>query len=568
MTYKFADIHCHPIHQIYNRFNPKHPLMKKSMGHPWNIARSNPESIDRGVRGSDYSASDFARLIKGNVKIVWASLYPLEQAFFDKLNDKTIIQLNENEDALTNIADLDTDEVIKKYTYNPKWGFNSYTRYITSQVPPRRISAVRGKNYNYFKDFIKVYQFILSKSGIKSTSTNKIWFDKNRNGATTVGEKEHVTGTYTIVSKIKKQSGSKSYLPVSNFQSDEIGPKETLVFLTMEGANIFSMKNMREALPLSAVLNNVSYLKSLDPPIWMITFCHHFYNALASHARSLPRKIKALNQNKYLNSIDKDNPNIGINSKGIQVIYRLLGIRENNEILIKDELEGHRILVDVKHMSAAARKNFYYDIIEKYNQHNPDDTIPVIASHIGYSGWDKLEEQINNYPHEISNQIENGFMQWNINLCGEDIRFICTTKGLIGICFDQRVLGLEFSKFWDGTNSRFKKQSRKESIEIISRQIQAMVDSTKSKGYHVFKPGNPHSVWNCLSIGSDFDGMIDPVDAYPTSWDFQEFAIDLKDKMLSWNNLSEYGISNSNIDTVIEQICIDNVVKFTERNFK
>ena len=109
--------------------------------------------------------------------------------------------------------------------------------------------------------------------------------------------------------------------------------------------------------------------------------------------------------------------------------------------ILLDENNGRRILIDVKHMSAIGRKQFYELRKIKYN-----NQIPVIISHGVCNGLPALGATVSNYP-ELGNcfisPIENvrggdgEFKDYNlINFFDDEILEMVKSEGIIGIQLD------------------------------------------------------------------------------------------------------------------------------------
>jgi len=109
---------------------------------------------------------------------------------------------------------------------------------------------------------------------------------------------------------------------------------------------------------------------------------------------------------------------------------------------------------------------------------------------------------------ERDDSFDEGFYQWNINLCDKDIKVIVESEGLIGISFDQRILG----------QKRSRRISKRRAIDLMVRNIVAMVVSAREN-----VTVQPERIWKCLTIGTDFDGLIDPVDHFQTAAQFGLF---------------------------------------------
>src|SRR6185503_19973684 len=80
-----ADLHCHPATWSFQKLrNSKDDVNpRNSNWHIWNISRTKKDErkIKKGKRAS-YAQSDFKLLSKGDVRLVFASLYPIEKGFF------------------------------------------------------------------------------------------------------------------------------------------------------------------------------------------------------------------------------------------------------------------------------------------------------------------------------------------------------------------------------------------------------------------------------------------------------------------------------------------------------
>ena len=217
-----------------------------------------------------------------------------------------------------------------------------------------------------------------------------------------------------------------------------------------------------------------------------------------------------------------------------------------------------RILIDMKHMSLVSRQQFY-----EYRKEKGYENIPILATHTGFTG-------ISYHADALSNQIldqratSNGsyvevkykerprgigkpsflgvgggkgatyFNPWSINLYNEEINIIFDSGGMIGIILDQRVLGTQkvkgeyFSKeeleylledkiqieegeFEEDEPVVFESFDDKEEEDELSifnkrRHLRHICNSI----LHAVRIGGARA-WKQLCIGSDMDGLIDPV---------------------------------------------------------
>ncbi|MBC7919536.1 MAG: membrane dipeptidase [Ferruginibacter sp.] len=138
----------------------------------------------------------------------------------------------------------------------------------------------------------------------------------------------------------------------------------------------------------------------------------------------------------------------------------------------------------------------------------------------------------------------------SIHLYDDEIRRIHRTKGLIGLIFYEPILA--------GKKGLFRSQEKW--IELFVEPIQRTVRAVYDTGV-----ANQHAVWDCLCIGSDFDGQLNPTDKFATSDQFPALKKFLKgalheDRFHPYRNASE-------ADALADQICFGNVVAFPKRSF-
>ncbi len=266
------------------------------------------------------------------------------------------------------------------------------------------------------------------------------------------------------------------------------------------------------------------------------------------------------------------------------------GIRQPWCQKLIDEIYGHQIIVDVKHMSLVAREQFY-----KY--HNENWSLqPIICSHCAVTGfsWDKILEVIANRPVKLEkielwnntvkiiykyffDPIRNvPYYPLSINLYDEDIMQIIQSNGLICLEMDARMLGEkvrhpskefvtrhEFN-YWtehhpatnefadlhfiqkvdqdymvtiDDADEELENNKILfgEKPEYIKRQEEERVNSGCYEKLFVNQLLHIHEVvsssgmkdinaWNYISIGSDFDGLIESLPICVDATQMDEFA--------------------------------------------
>jgi hypothetical protein len=213
-------------------------------------------------------------------------------------------------------------------------------------------------------------------------------------------------------------------------------------------------------------------------------------------------------------------------------------------------------------MNAKSRREYYDHIVNPC--FDAGDIIPVIASHCGYSGRKTLDEHIKKLSEEKDEYFdETGlFNAWNINMCDEDIKMIFKTNGLFGLSFDQRILGVP--------------KAQKESNDL-QNNILALWKNIKAVVEVIYKDDTIPSVdkkniWNCITIGTDFEGLIDPINQYNCVLDFETFREDLvrvidKERANKTSAAVQDFKSTSDVEMVVDRFCFGNAEEFVVRNY-
>ncbi|MCD4736096.1 MAG: dipeptidase [Bacteroidales bacterium] len=546
---KFADLHCHPHFRSFNWLRHTKFERKNEKFHPWHIVVSKVKAIEKGKRANAYSQSDLIKLQNGNVKLVFISLYPMEKGFVSGRQSLTpemvpkllsssinkwwlnlIIQLNKKK--LANIIKAVGDDKGKKLAVR------DVLQRIFQKLPTRRIQHIQGPDYNYFEELKLEKDFLLRKNNIPTKSIlffpfiKKIFLNKRK---LIRKNKEFLDaeGTYEICT-----SGEDIQRVI-----DE--GKIAFVF-TIEGANVFNTWEDTDKIK-----ERIRQVKDWeDTPLFFINFSHHFNNYLCGHAHSIPDYGQLI-----LDQID--GMNFGFSPKGKEILRYFLSLDDNNNY--NKEL-GRRILIDVKHMSAAGRQFFYEDIITKCREKG--DNIPIICGHGAFSGVKTLNELIS-YAHKENDEdavstINKPFNTWNINLADEDIIEIFNSGGIIGINFDQRILAVP---------KKVKKRTYPDNYDIgfFWDNLKGMMDAILDYNGSLLYPKD--KIVDLFGLGSDFDGYIDPLDKYPTSYHFQRLRTDLIKEIIHDPQKARY-LFGLPVEDFVDRICFENAFDFAVKHFK
>lgn len=447
----FADIHCYPGKVAYDSSVMALDGFDKLPMDPWQIPQSNLEGQSRGRQAIDYSQCDLVKSTQARVKLMFASLSPIEKGFLNGSTggqiDKKIIaeyfrrihyegEAPASEWLIRHLKTQPGMENVKKQEL-------AFLQNRFIRLPLERIMYLQDGNYDYYEELKREYKFYLSKAGEKAITPHKLQLVPR-------GPKRKWEGVYQLA-----QNGGEVLYRLRPDNDDVV------IVLTLEGIHSLGVGNPEDELLRPGVLPkdvSIGKLKSrirqlkgeecLEDPLlkkWQhcpfyISFASHFNNTLCGHAHSLPYNSRFIYDQRR--NMDK-----GVLKNATYGIWReLLGLDDH-----LNRTDSRRILIDIKHMSAASRQDYYKNIIRPFNRkpENALSKIPLIASQVGYSGIDELETLVKNAQEgkENENYQANGFKAWNINLCDEDVIEIHNSGGLIGISLDQKLLGF-YQKPW------------------------------------------------------------------------------------------------------------------------
>jgi len=262
-------------------------------------------------------------------------------------------------------------------------------------------------------------------------------------------------------------------------------------FFSIEGCHVVNNGGLEnEITDEAAVRANIQAVRAWDHPPLYVSMAHHIYNGLCGHARSLPSLLHILIRQRH-------GMGTGFTDMGRAVLHALL-----------NQDNGRRIYIDIKHMSVQSRRE-YYDILDSDYE---DERIPVLASHGAVNGL----SMDGNGPigpwngDDYQSEVELNFNGEDINFFNEEIIMIERTGGFLGIQLDERRL----SSTGQG-RLRIEYRPRGEQLDhqagLIWKQIRyiaEVLDDAERFG------------WGTATIGSDYDGAVDPPNGYWTSGDF------------------------------------------------
>lgn len=379
---------------------------------------------------------------------------------------------------------------------------------LAASLSQKRIDFVRNHS-NYFDDLISEYDF----------------YKQLNNQVSRVGD---VIYTYRVVSSNDEIE--------ANMAVETDTKKIINIILTIEGGHAFNtgLEMNRPTANEAEVMANVTKVKSWEHRPLFITFAHHFYNELCGHAPSI--SIGAL----------KDNQSWGLNTD-----FTDLGKDVLNKLL--DNTNHDRILIDIKHMSKHSRKSFYHLLDTEYS----GEEVPIVASHGAANGkrslaqWDQTD-----YP-----EMAKWFNDIDINFYDDELVRIGRSNGLFGIQLDERRIGskpaIKKSKIFF-PNKR--KQLRKKSL-LVWRQVEHTAEVLNAAGLFC---------WGIQSIGSDFDGIVNPIKGIWTSENIKDLAEEMLNHARAYMDANRDRLADFNrisAEAIIERVLQGNAMEFIGRNY-
>jgi microsomal dipeptidase-like Zn-dependent dipeptidase len=471
----FADFHCHPTMKPFGRsFKAKKAICPDPADQSSIFHDDPPTLLDKLLNISStltkFSQSNISALKKGNVKVIGASLYPIEKGFFNSKMGTGCLP-----DALSN--------------------------FVTG-VGLERIEFIQQNN-DYFADLQSEYHFLEQLNGLPVTI-------------------EQTKVQYKLVQNVNQIN--------DNIKNQDI--ITISVIITIEGSHVFDSHANRRAEE-TEILFNVEKLKRWEYRPLFISMGHHFYNQMCGHSQSLSGPFnKLLDQSHGINT--------GFSSLGRMVMDALLDNTNNN-----------RIHIDVKHMSAKSREQYY-----SYLKDKPD--VPIIVSHGAVNGLASIEDR-----HITAVNENNIFNQSELNFFDDEILLVSNSGGIFCIQLDERRIANKQT-----LKKTFLNFSRKNMLYEKSRlawnQIRHIGEILDKKGM---------KAWNITALGSDFDGIVDPLNGFWTSESFPSLAENLLIHAREYmdqdgKKLKVTENRNTEPEEIVKNVMCENIMAFLHRHFQ
>lgn len=518
-----ADLHVHPSLKAY----PNRESIWKFLPVKAAACEELPGTIRGGLNElSKSSQANLDKVLNGNVRVLFASLYPVERDFFRVRPRHFLLRLflkkRHLEPMATCVSGLPRDKVEAIF---------------------ERIEQNRGIDY-FTEELEKEYRYIVDESEQSPAPYKKFRIPADYDELESLRDNEPETIAMILTVEGAHALGDYSEDRYFKVPYDELTDREKEELKRSFRDNIEAVKQWGSGNGSHAPL--------------FVTFCHHFWNQLAGHAKSFsggtlfrPGMDRLFDQSLGMNE--------GFTELGRYVREKLL-----------DDTDGRRILIDTKHMSVRARQEYY-----AYLEDRGED-IPLICSHAACSGWHSHEDSLDN---EDDYGLDRGeyFSRWSINMDDDDIRAFRRHDGLIGIVLHEGRMpgGRAKKRFRELKAIRHWSTLRKEYVRLILSNM-----------FHIARVVGSKDAWEMICIGSDFDGLIDPFNQYDDIGKLELLLSEMRqylmfddesyDLTLYENNrevrigrdrmeMLRYGLS---VDEILENIACKNVERFLERYFR
>jgi microsomal dipeptidase-like Zn-dependent dipeptidase len=425
MSTFYIDFHCHPSMKPYGKSFKQQPTGKNNKNRKLRNSvwfYDSPNLFERGLQLlsgiSKFTQADMCTLAYGDVRLICASLYPIEKGFFN------------NDLGTGKISDLADS-------------------FITG-VGKERVDYIQGIN-NYFEDVVREYNFYDELNGVI----------------------------------VKTDSGPFQYVLVNSYEEIEMhmaksnGEQMIFIIITIEGLHVLN-NNLKGKPDKDSFLQNLKAIKSWKSVPLFVTFSHHFNNFLCGHAKSLTGVVGGVTN-------QRDGLDEGFTPLGLEVLRATLS-RSN----------GKRIYIDIKHMSMKGRQEYYKILETEY----AGEDIPIIVSHGAANGLRSAQER-------VVDGKNTGFklLPEDINFYDEEIVRLAKSGGIFGLQLDERRVAnqqtLKATK-----HSLFINKIRHYRAELLWNQIRHIAELLDRNDVYA---------WNCMALGTDFEGVINPLNGYLTA---------------------------------------------------
>lgn len=316
-----------------------------------------------------------------------------------------------------------------------------------------------------------------------------------------------------------------------------------IVIITIEGMHNLDPDTANITGDESGFLANAEKLKNWEFKPLFVTFAHHFFNKLCGHAESLA--------DKFQDGLTKQEP-------GMDTEFTPLGWKVLEKLL--DNQGGKRIYIDIKHMSQKARKQYFDYLTTRHPQELLNRQIPVIISHGACNGFRDAGHKI--FSDGLAETAQHMYDK-DINFYDDEIVFLARSGGIIGLQLDERRIA----------NKKYKIGSRKIFVSKFKRQLSnSRMVWNNIQHIAMLLDQNDLPAWDHITIGSDYDGLIDSVNLFWSAADLPDLAKCLTIKASEWLSGGGYNFKRTSNkispEEIVDKIFHSNAMEFFRNYFK
>ena len=480
---RITDLHCHPSFKPFNKGNfdgETYTIWQDIPPDTGSLEEIHPRIQDFLLTMERGSQCNFDRLVAGKVRGIFCTIHPFERGWV-KIRNTSLARRADRWFDLK--ADL-------KYIAAALSGMHLEK---VSNIFSQEIS--NGSPTDYYKHTFAEYDFLRRSEQDTGSAGGRFQIARNYTHYQEIlAENQHNVAGILNIEGLHALSHY-PYWDIYHRLWTDLSPVEQNSFQLSIHNNIQKIKG----LPGPSTTNDV--FRQEHTPFYVTPA--HFYNCfMVGHARSYDRKLSKIFDQKF--GLKKE-----LSGFGREVIEQLLHRDENQR----------RILIDVKHMSWNSRQD-YYDLVDFKRAHE-DDPIPIIYSHGAING---MPYSRNNERKEFTKHQQGFYSGMSINLYDEDIQRIIGSGGIIGISpHEGRMPG-----------TKALKQLRKLRRDAAMPASQAQAEAKKiymqlfmGNILHIVRVIGSAHAWNHITLGTDFDGIMDPFDRYPKSDKFEALLHDV-----------------------------------------
>jgi len=541
----YADIHSHPSMKPY--YSSLEDKDKKNM---WEFlperaaCNTLKENAHRFLEKkmclavddmAKYSQMNFESCQKGQIRLVFSSLYPVERGWF-KLRD---------------LADWLSDDK-----------FITQSSICSSGFHPQVIRKIedhinKHKPINYFHDLVGEYHYLTSAQA-QSNHTQQQFVLVNDYQQLRDVLNDHNQNKIALILNIEgghSLNQFRNYHDLSNTPFRKVNKKRKPLYKYYRDIYFEHIDIIKGLSQATIKQGGEEVLVSFQHTPFYLTLAHHFWNLLCGHADSFQWSADLILE-------QGRGKNRGFTALGKTVLHRLLN---------RDAAE-RRILIDIKHLSIRSRIDFY-QIWEEY--HKEGDSFPIICSHTavngreGYQAFGIADEEKNHPNYQMFNSSD-------INMFDYDIQMVHRSKGLIGIMLSSSRLPGDESQ--ERIKKAIKKMKRHPELKpSLNKKIKREhIRNITANVFHIIRLGVDNSAWDRISIGSDFDGMITPLLNYEKAEQYPLLADDLTAFLIECPGIEEMDMDASEMRSlmqgyqaheIVDKLMRKNALDFARRYF-